>query len=52
MSEQHGQLGVQVEYPRHYAPDVLHPIDRQQGRSELAHSQFVGHDLWNLWELS
>lgn len=52
MSEQHGQLGVQVEYPRDYSPDVLHPIDRQQGRSELVHSQFVGHDLWNLWELS
>lgn len=52
MTEQHGQLGVQVEYPRHYDPSVLHPIDRKQGRQGLGDGTFSGHDTWNLWELS
>ena len=52
MSEQHGQLGVQVEYPHSYDPSVLHPIDRGLGRAELGGILFYGQDLWNLWELS
>lgn len=52
MTEQHGQLGVQVEYPRHYAPDVLYPIERRQGRAGLGMGAFCGRDVWNLWELS
>lgn len=48
-------LGRQVEGPAHYAPDILFPISREQGRVQLG-GQAVrppfGEDVWHAYELS
>jgi 7-cyano-7-deazaguanine reductase len=49
-------LGKATEYQSHYAPELLYPISRQLKRNELGIADsalpFVGHDLWNAYELS
>ena len=40
-------LGKSSEYPREYAPDVLHAIPREGDRSAVP-----GVDIWNAWEVS
>ena len=40
-------LGKDSEYPRRYAPEVLHAIPREGDRSAVP-----GVDIWNAWELS
>ncbi len=49
-------LGKVSEYPQTYAPEVLQPIPRSLGRAALGLERvalpFVGHDLWNAYEVS
>ena len=48
-------LGQTTEYPQEYAPDVLFPIPRSEGRSALGLETplpFTGIDIWNAWELT
>lgn len=48
-------LGRAVEYPEHYAPDVLEAIPRAAQRAQLGLDDelpFHGADLWTAWELS
>ena len=46
-------LGEQSPVPQRYAPDILHPIPRADGRRVLAPEvDFHGEDLWHAWELS
>jgi 7-cyano-7-deazaguanine reductase len=48
-------LGKQVDYPEHYAPEVLCAVPRKLGRDALGLSEtlpFVGFDVWNAYELS
>jgi 7-cyano-7-deazaguanine reductase len=48
-------LGKQVDYPEHYAPEVLCAVPRTLGRDALGLSEtlpFVGVDVWNAYELS
>lgn len=49
-------LGRQVEYTDVYAPQLLQPIPRQQGRTALGLDSralgFHGEDVWHAYELS
>lgn len=48
-------LGQKSEYPSCYAPELLFPIARSQGRSELDIGEklpFQGVDIWTAYELS
>lgn len=50
-------LGENVDYPSHYAPQVLYPIPRHFKRSELGidngqNLPFYGFDTWNDYETS
>lgn len=49
-------LGKTTAYAEYYDPSLLFPIPRQSKRDELAivagNLPFVGHDLWNAYELS
>lgn len=48
-------LGKQVDGKREYAPELLFPIPRAQGRSQLAGfdaTAVFGVDLWHAYELS
>lgn len=49
-------LGRHSDYPSHYAPELLFPIARSLGRSELqlvdTAIPFTGVDLWTAYELS
>jgi 7-cyano-7-deazaguanine reductase len=48
-------LGQATEYPQRYAPGVLFPIARAQGRAELGFAAtlpFHGVDLWTHYEVS
>ncbi|MGM0563471.1 MAG: NADPH-dependent 7-cyano-7-deazaguanine reductase QueF [Pseudomonadota bacterium] len=49
-------LGREVGYPEHYRRDLLCPIARSAGRSELfdegVELPFAGADLWTAYELS
>jgi 7-cyano-7-deazaguanine reductase len=48
-------LGQATDYPQRYAPDVLFPIARAQGREELGFAgamPFHGVDLWTHYEVS
>lgn len=48
-------LGQATDYPQRYAPGVLFPIARAQGREELGFSAalpFHGTDLWTHYEVS
>lgn len=49
-------LGREIAYPREYAPELLFPIARAQGRAGLGIGEdalpFVGHDRWHAYELS
>lgn len=48
-------LGRQVEGPTHYAPDILFPVTREQGRSQLgpqAELPPFGEDVWHAYEVS
>lgn len=49
-------LGRQVDYTDVYAPQLLQPIPRQQGRTALglesASLDFHGEDVWHAYELS
>ena len=56
-SNNHGPLGTHSDYPRHYDPGLLFPIERALGRAELGLVEtvplpFHGVDLWNAYELS
>jgi len=47
-------LGREVGFPRQYAPELLFPIARAQGRGEIgvpAPLPFTGHDRWHAYEL-
>ncbi|MDR2926450.1 MAG: NADPH-dependent 7-cyano-7-deazaguanine reductase QueF [Azoarcus sp.] len=52
----HSPLGKPTVYRDTYAPELLFPIARQGKRSEIGICgdalPFVGHDLWNAYELS
>jgi 7-cyano-7-deazaguanine reductase len=48
-------LGHNSDYPKHYAPELLFPVVREEARSSLpgyTHNCFVGYDEWNLYELA
>jgi 7-cyano-7-deazaguanine reductase len=48
-------LGRPVAYPDRYAPELLYPIPRSQGRSRLGlggELPFRGEDVLNAWELT
>lgn len=49
-------LGKRVDYPQHYAPEVLVQVPRRLNRSiydiDDAHLPFVGADAWHAYELS
>jgi 7-cyano-7-deazaguanine reductase len=53
---EHSSLGKDTAYVQHYAPELLFPIERSQGRADLGlHGDglpFQGVDLWNAYELS
>src|SRR5690606_1001005 len=46
------QLGAPTEYPDRYAPELLVPIPRAEGRAALGGVAFHGVDLWPAYELS
>lgn len=55
MTANHLPLGRSVEYPRHYDPTLLYPIERALGRREIGVGEplpFVGVDRWHAYELS
>lgn len=47
-------LGKNSDYPRSYAPDVLYPISRSDGRGGKLEGTLPlrGVDIWNAWELT
>ncbi|RNF83723.1 NADPH-dependent 7-cyano-7-deazaguanine reductase QueF [Montanilutibacter psychrotolerans] len=49
-------LGRHVDYPRQFDPDLLFPIARSLGRSDIGLTAnalpFAGHDRWHAYELS
>ena len=49
-------LGKRVDYPQHYAPEMLVQVPRRLNRSiydiDDAHLPFVGADAWHAYELS
>ena len=48
-------LGEKTEYITTYTPDLLYPIARQIGRTEIGVGKelpFYGYDVWNGYELS
>ena len=49
-------LGKQVEYPQHYAPEVLVAVPRELNRNDYAleadNLPFTGVDIWQAYELS
>ncbi|MEC7121168.1 MAG: NADPH-dependent 7-cyano-7-deazaguanine reductase QueF [Pseudomonadota bacterium] len=47
-------LGQTTEYPQQYAPEVLFPIPRSQGRQHLIELPYLsqGMDWWHVFELS
>lgn len=47
-------LGENSDYPRSYAPDVLYPVPRSEGRGDKREGTlpFRGVDIWNAWELT
>ncbi len=48
-------LGKNTPLVEHYAPELLFPIPRSQGRENLGLSStlpFQGEDIWHAWELS
>lgn len=48
-------LGRQTPVVDHYAPELLYPIPRQEGRDALGLGgdlPFEGVDIWHAWELS
>lgn len=49
-----GALGNKIAAPRTYAPEILEPITRQEGRENLGRlpSSMSGYDCWHLYELS
>ncbi len=51
----HGILGQTTDYPKTYSPDILYPIDRQLGRSQLTlppEQLSLGVDFWQCFEVS
>lgn len=53
--DQGNPLGRTTGYPDRYAPELLHPIPRAEGRASLQLGEklpFSGVDVWNAWELS
>ncbi|MGH8493623.1 MAG: NADPH-dependent 7-cyano-7-deazaguanine reductase QueF [Moraxellaceae bacterium] len=57
MSIDKSLLGQQTDYPQHYAPEVLFPISRAEGRAALDLGEtdalpFKGVDLWTHYEVS
>ncbi len=51
----HGILGQTTSYPKTYSPQILYPISRQLGRSQLAlpeHQLSLGVDWWQAFEIS
>ena len=49
-----GALGNKIAAPKLYAPEILEPIARREGRDTLGISQtdMFGYDCWHLYELS
>ncbi len=49
-----GALGNKIAAPKLYAPEILEPISRREGRDALGISQtdMFGYDCWHLYELS
>jgi 7-cyano-7-deazaguanine reductase len=49
-------LGKASEYPDHYSPDLLFPVDRAANRHRLGLSDgrwpWFGEDIWQAWEIS
>lgn len=48
-------LGHNSAYPTRYAPDVLEPISRELGRSEIKGAQpwrYAGEDVWTAYEVA
>ena len=48
-------LGKDTDYPQNYAPELLCPIARRDGRDRLgldASLPFTGVDTWHAWELT
>lgn len=45
-------LGQTTKYMDEYAPSILCPIPRSQGRDTLALPSFEGYDLWRMYEIT
>lgn len=55
MNDTNLPLGRKTDYPQKYAPEVLIPIARADGRAGLDIGDtlpFTGVDIWNAWELT
>lgn len=56
MTRENGNpLGLETAYPQGYAPGVLYPVPRSEGRAVLGLGEslpFAGVDVWNAYELS
>lgn len=57
MSVEKSMLGQLTDYPQHYAPEVLFPIARAEGRAAVGLASvevlpFQGVDLWTHYEVS
>lgn len=57
MSVDKSMLGQQTDYPQHYAPELLFPIARAEGRAAVGLPTgtalpFKGVDLWTHYEVS
>ena len=46
-----GPLGKRTTIPTKYSPEVLYPIERAQQRKDRNVSDFLGYDIWNIYEL-
>lgn len=46
-------LGESSPVPEHYAPEILQPIPRAEGRERIGlQGEMFGEDVWHAWELS
>lgn len=46
-------LGENSPVPEHYAPEILQPIPRSEGRQRIGlQGDMFGEDVWHAWELS
>ena len=44
-------LGKNINFPKAFSTDLLHPISRAEQRDNMPSASFNGYDMWNIFEL-